>query len=336
MKKQKVLIVRQFEDSRRNFQNIYEEAMIYPYTSTWDRKWKRFLFKFNLRKNWLAESFKNLEIDDYDLIIIEELFSYNPIDVIQYIRKQNSHCHILYWMRNTWFAEKYGTGITEKNIQQFLHKQKVLDFRIISFDKNDCRKYGLIYAHQSLLRTEIDELLLKEKTLYHPQWDLFWYGKDKGRIGKALSIKKYFDDHGLTYNMITLPMKGKQYTSDEKTILTERGLTYREYLEMILKSRATLDILQKGQEGLGARPVETMLFKRKLITDYTGIQEYDFYRKENIFILGEDDFRRLPDFLTSPYQEVPEEIVSRYTFEGMLQNVYKTLGWEWKEPDRKS
>lgn len=105
---------------------------------------------------------------------------------------------------------------------------------------------------------------------------------------------------------------------------------------MILRSRATLDILQKGQEGIGARPVETLLLRRKLITDYVGIQEYDFYRKENIFILGKDDFQRLPDFLTSPYQEVPEEIVSRYTFEGMLQNVYKTLGWEWKEPDRKS
>lgn len=136
--------------------------------------------------------------------------------------------------------------------------------------------------------------------------------------------------------MNTLPMKKKHYTDEEKQVLAKRDFPYKEYLEMILRSRATLDILQKGQEGIGARPVETLLFKRKLITDYAGIQEYDFYRKENIFILGEDDFRRLPDFLMDPYREIPEDIVFGYTFEGMLQNLYKALDWEWKEPDRKS
>lgn len=333
MKKQKVLIVRQFENSKRNFQNIYEEVMIYPYTSTWDRKWKRFLFKLNLRKNWLAESFKNLEIDDYDLIIIPELFSYAPIDVIRYIRRQNQHCHILYWMRNTWFAEKYGTEITEENFQNFLDQQEKLGFKIITYDKGDCRRYGLVYAPQSLLRRELDEIT-KNKKAISPQMDVFWYGQDKSRIGKVLSIKKYCDEHGLTYSMNTLRIHGKHYTVEEKTVLSKRGMSYKEYLEMILKSRATLDILQRRQEGLGGRPVETLYLERKLITDYTGIQEYDFYRKENIFILGEDDCNRLKDFILSPYRKVPEEIVSQYTFEGMLQSVYQTMGWPWKDLEK--
>lgn len=335
MHKQKILYVRQFETGGKKEQNIYDEILIYPYTSKWERKCKRLCFSLGVGRNWLVESFKDVDLDSYDLIVLVELCSWNPVPVIQYIREQNSHCHLLYWMRNTWFAEKYGTGITEENFQNFLDQQEKFGFKIIAYDKGDCRRYGLLYAPQASLRWELDELQ-RSKNFYQPQWDVFWYGKDKDRIGKVLSIKKYCDEHELTYSMNTLRMNQKHYTVEEKTVLAKRGMSYKEYLEMILKSRATLDILQRRQEGLGARPVETLQLERKLITDYTGIQEYDFYRKENIFILGEDDYSRLKDFILSPYQKVPERIVSQYTFEGMLQSVYQTLGWEWEDLYRRS
>ncbi len=39
---------------------------------------------------------------------------------------------------------------------------------------------------------------------------------------------------------------------------------------------------------------------------------YDFYRKENIFILVIDDPKTLKNFVNSSYLEVPNEIVMKY------------------------
>lgn len=94
MKTQKVLYVRQFDIGKKVFQDTYDQVFIYPYTSKWERKWKHFWLRF-YNNQWLSKCFSSVNLESYDLIIISELFSWNPIPVIQYIREKNSHCHIL-------------------------------------------------------------------------------------------------------------------------------------------------------------------------------------------------------------------------------------------------
>ncbi|HCF38843.1 MAG TPA: hypothetical protein DER56_07285 [Thermosipho africanus] len=89
-------------------------------------------------------------------------------------------------------------------------------------------------------------------------------------------------------------------------------------LTKIGKSKAILDILSNPNDGLSLRPMESMFHRKKLITNSLLISNYDFYRSQNIFILGEDDLNKLPEFLNSPYEDIDEELIKKYDFKSWL------------------
>lgn len=164
--------------------------------------------------------------------------------------------------------------------------------------------------------------------------DVFFAGKDKERLKTLLELKEEFTRHGIKTEFLIFPERGKKYTESEKVHMVFKGQRWWEYLipyeailEGDLRSKAILDIVQEGQTGLTWRPIEALLLERKLITNFVGIKEYDFYSKENIFILGEDDMSLLVHFLNSPYSKVSEKVKQRYTFSGMVAEVYAAMGW---------
>jgi hypothetical protein len=61
-----------------------------------------------------------------------------------------------------------------------------------------------------------------------------------------------------------------------------------------------------------------------LITNDKSIVNRDFYRKENIFIIGRDEFNELPSFVSSPYLEINRKIVQKYEFEDWLNRFFET------------
>ena len=75
------------------------------------------------------------------------------------------------------------------------------------------------------------------------------------------------------------------------------------------------DYLQDDQTGLSLRPFESIFFNKKLITNNSNIKNYDFYRKENIFILNYDDISMLKSFVDSDYLELPKNIIDNYDFQ---------------------
>lgn len=331
MNRDRILLIRQFDKAQKALNtDCLTEACIDQYRAKLTRNFKRWLIRHN-KGNWVFGHELSSEVMRHKkLIIVEEIFSWNPLYFLEYLHKKYPQAHIIYWLRNTLFAEDYHTGITSDNIQQFLKMQKPLGFRVVTFDKGDCYKYNLLYAPQAW-PMEALEKQRKFTTKVETKYDIFWYGKDKGRIPELLRVKELCDMQGITCRFQILKMGGKQYPLDIKPLLIDRGMDYEEYMTKMMAGRVILDILQKGQKGIGARFIESMCVKKKVITNYKEIQAYDFYRKENIFILGVDDPRGLSDFIHTPYKELPREIVSRYTMEGMIRHIYQDMGWNINE-----
>jgi hypothetical protein len=73
------------------------------------------------------------------------------------------------------------------------------------------------------------------------------------------------------------------------------------------------------QTGLTLRPMESIFFEKKLITNHLTISDYDFYDKSNIFILGKDDLNNLSYFLKQPYNRLPAKLVDGYDFNTWLK-----------------
>ena len=69
--------------------------------------------------------------------------------------------------------------------------------------------------------------------------------------------------------------------------------------------------------------MEALFFRRKLITNNESMTEYCIYDKENTFIIKNDDFDGLAEFLKQPYidNEANDRKRRIYSFEEWLQRL---------------
>ena len=101
--------------------------------------------------------------------------------------------------------------------------------------------------------------------------------------------------------------------------MQSQELPYEEVLKYVKNTQCILDIVQKGQEGLTRRIMEAMFFNKKLVTNNDQIQQYDFYDRKNIYLLGQDQ-RELGTFILEAGTSFwPPEIAAAYSFENWLQ-----------------
>jgi hypothetical protein len=265
---------------------------------------------------------RTIKLKKYSLIIVNDTAYAESL--IKYIRKKNDKCHIIYWIWNT-----LGCGTTLRcydeigHLNKLIEMQKKYEFKIVSFDLGDCKKFNITHINQIAYRYPIQN----EKC----DTDIFFVGKDKNRIKHIASLSKKFSKIGLNFTYWLFPMKHKKYTESEKNILYKSTMLvpYADVVAQDFKSKALLDLVQENQNGLTWRPIEAMYYRKKLITNYENIRQYDFYRKENIFILGKDDLSTLNLFINSEYADLPVEIVNRYTYLGAIANVYYKFGWKY-------
>lgn len=181
---------------------------------------------------------------------------------------------------------------------------KKLKCPIVTFDPLDAEKYGLHHIPQFYnmqyeysKRKPIVDLYL----LISPKYDY--------RKSYLQTIRNRIEDLDIITNFVVIDYK-KKYP-----------ISYKENIENILDCRCILDIVHQGQSGLTLRPLEALVFEKKLITTNVHIKEYDFYNSNNIFIWGEDDESKLEHFIKSPYQKVDKSIIQQYDINVWLKKL---------------
>lgn len=205
------------------------------------------------------------------------------------------------------YANPVATSINPDSI----NKSEII---LWTYDKDDAEKYGMnlisggIYFPQWKVK--------KEKAEY----DVFYIGKDKGRLQRLREIEARLNDYGLkTFFYITWS-RGWQHKDDG---IHKPFLPYEDVLDYIGKSKAILHLLDGSQHGVTLRIQESLIHKVKLITDDSSIVNYDFYNPNNIFILGKDDLKGLRHFLDSPYEDIQTDFFKHAFYEQMLDEVVK-------------
>ena len=99
-----------------------------------------------------------------------------------------------------------------------------------------------------------------------------------------------------------------------------KPLKGQEMNEIYEASRCVLDSAQDGQQGLTIRVIEALGAKKKIITTNEDIVNYDFYKKENIYIY-KDQIDYSSEFFTLPYCEVEQEIYRKYSLRNWLTEI---------------
>jgi hypothetical protein len=100
-----------------------------------------------------------------------------------------------------------------------------------------------------------------------------------------------------------------------------KPISYSKVREINLRSRCVLDLPHAAQTGLTMRAIETLGFRKKLITSGADIVNYDFYRAENVKVIAPGDWNIEPTFVRSPAAPVPEATRQRYSLDAWLTDV---------------
>ncbi len=244
-------------------------------------------------------------LHDYEVVVLLE--TYWVKDVVQYICRKNTRCRVIVYYNNLM------QGAEGRSCPMAL---RGLPCELYSFDKGDCSTFGMKYSPWCLLKT----YPLKSVPA---SFDTFFIGRDKGRLPELLDLERHLNKLGCRNRFIIVRDKGKKYSTRECRHLSKESVRYPTVVEMIQESRCLIEVLQAGQSGISERTMEALVYRKKLITNNKDIVSCDFYRKENIFVLGNDPLERLPDFMNCPLVPVGEHIVQRYTYEAWLQRFFE-------------
>lgn len=172
-----------------------------------------------------------------------------------------------------------------------------------SYSPKDCKKYGMKYNS-----TFYFDCLIPPKVVNGI--DVFFAGKDKGRKKELLNLKKIFDSYGVTnrfYITATHPkFQRKGY---------DKAISYNDLLKLTNESRCILDFYFYPDAGLSLRAMEGLFLEKKIITNNKTYKEYDFYKKENVFIIEENDMLNLIEFVKEAFAKINDSMKNEYLFE---------------------
>lgn len=255
---------------------------------------KKNIFRFCINDNLkLYNPFKKL-INNKKVII---LFAPAEESFIAFIKNEIPKAKIIYFYWNPAYRVGRPTEFLYKNTE------------IWTFDKNDAKYYNLNYSNTFYF----DNLKIDN---HKYNYDILFVGRNKHRKELLLDLKNKFEKIQLRTFFHIVPNR------DEKNVEKVPEIKYSDYLELVASSKAILDICPPSQIGLTLRPMESLFFEKKLITNNENIVNEEFYNRNNILILNtETSDNDIINFLKSPYQPIANNIKKNYDFDSWIKRI---------------
>ncbi|MFV7235912.1 hypothetical protein [Flavobacterium sp. ZB4R12] len=185
---------------------------------------------------------------------------------------------------------------------------------VYSFEKQDCERYNLKFAPNWIYNSNIT--IHTQNSIKYEVFNIISMDQRipiLSRIASDLVSKK------INYKFIIYDKKNKG--KDKNLEYISKHVPLSEVNEYINNSRVMLDINRRSQLGLTFRVFESMGLQKKLITTNLDIKNYDFYNPNNILIIDENKPNIPIDFFDNEYEEIPREILEKYTLDGWVERV---------------
>ena len=180
-----------------------------------------------------------------------------------------------------------------------------------SYSPEDCKKYGFRYNTTFYFDCVAQYAGSNMKKPVRENPLVFFLGREKGRGNDLNQIKECLEKNGADVQLHLMKEKSRKSKGKEKV------KPYHEVIKEIDQCDILLDYTLNPRAGLSLRPMESLFWGKKLITNNETMVDYDFYKEENIYILGKDK-RRLKDFFEMPYVEPDKKIRDRYLLSNWL------------------
>ena len=168
-------------------------------------------------------------------------------------------------------------------------------WEVYTYNTSDVKRYGLKYNSQCWNK----DLAAKVELITDVNHGVYFLGQVKSRYDTLIQIKRAMEKQGIDCLFQLVSKNGEPETQKER-------VSYKNYIIQAKKSVALLDVVEEENWGLTLRPLAALFLKKKVVTNYTDMVNYDFYaaHKDNIFIITNNDLTGIKEFLETPFKEV--------------------------------
>lgn len=250
------------------------------------------------------------------------------------ILHESGHIDIALVIRTDFFEKSLIDAIRQKTTLMLSFQfdgisrdPKVLEYidyfdRFYVFDREDITKYPS-YKLRFSPNFYFDYPDLLEKNVFDSQYDVFYVSTyDKSRINTLISLHRYLMSYYEKVKFILVCRSSeKSSLPDYVTQHIEVRHTYiffEEQLRYIAQADIIVDLVIADHNGYSFRILEGLKFGKKVITTNEKISDAAFYHPNNFFILRNDNYHELGDFLKSSYVPVEKEVIEKYSFSNWL------------------
>lgn len=295
------------EDATRYFfSNASSEKLrvtdLYRKLTVLEKKLEPKARKLKLPLSTIFGSWKE-NIKDFDKVIVFD--SCVSASLIKYIyRKTHKKCFVYYW-----------NPLSNKNIKFIKRYRNYINVK--SFDPEDCKKFNLEFApmvySSRFVRATVGS--------FEGARSVIFLGYVKDRFDKILKVHEELEKDRIPHDFYLLGEQGLATSSSQIHQLSER-MNYSDYIQKVSKGGVVLDVVQSGQSGLTLRVMESLFLKKKLITTSSQVRHYDFFNQNNILVLNGENYGEITDFLATPYEDLPDDILKNYDLDYWVTNYF--------------
>lgn len=199
-------------------------------------------------------------------------------------------------------------------IENYKDQKKTLHFfdTIFSYDKKDVEKYNFIFLTNYIYDVTVKES--KEKQL------VFNISSFDKRFVFLELMANYLERRNITF--LFMVRKGLESTQGKFTFI-KNYLSISEVKKHILESKILLDVQRENQQGLSFRIFEALGYQKKIITNNIDIVNYDFYNKNNIWVVSESNYEIPNSFFETEYVPINDGILHKYMLDSWLKTIFK-------------
>lgn len=232
-------------------------------------------------------------------LIMEHWLRYESgLRLLPYLKKEYPEAKIVCFIQD--LIETVKDQYTDKQIDINYIKQYA-DL-LISYDEADAIKHGACY-HPTVFSSQA-------KVCQDIKYDLYFLGRDKGRLKTLIAIAKEAKNRNMTCRFVMLEVPQNDRIEFDGIVYSDKDVSYQENLDMAAESKCIIELLQQNASSPTFRTWEAIAQNRKLITNNQNIKASPFYNKNYISVFqNEHDldwtFIENSDTYTesNPYQE---------------------------------
>lgn len=186
-------------------------------------------------------------------------------------------------------------------------------WEVLSFDYKDALENDLRYVGGFFVPEKMETA---NKSI-----DLFFVGTNKGRFSYLQKLEE---------NLKKLNVKTQFFLVSKKHFFNKEysaAIPYQSVVDWLSRSKGIVELTKQGQYGLTLRAYEAIFYNKKLVSNNSSLQNYDFYDAEKIYILEdhEKDAEKIARFLQGNGIAYAPETVKNYSLESFLERVYENL-----------